>query len=524
MTSRLKDYSAKRDFRKTPEPGSGEGSENAKIAASEHLRFVIQKHYARRLHYDLRLELGGTFRSWAVTKGPSLDPGEKRLAVEVEDHPLAYGDFEGTIPEGEYGAGTVMIWDRGFWQPEGKTRPADALENGELKFVLAGGKLQGGFVLVRMKPKEGETRNNWLLIKHRDPWATPGTDAVLKQDRSAASGRTMAQIRKGSGSEPKPFMVAHNDDCKERKGSGRVAAPGSEAKAPEMPKLSSPGRILWPDCGYTKTDLAGYLVDVAAWMLPHVAGRPCALVRAPDGIGEDTFFQRHPMAGPTAKAGRLKLDDDHDPYIVIEDAATLVSFAQVSAIEFHPGNAAPGMPETPGRLVFDLDPGPDVDFDDVVDAAKAVKAELEEAGLVAYCKTTGGKGLHVVTPLRADPDVDWAQAKLFAETICARIAERSPQRFTTNMKKSERKGRIFLDYLRNDRLATAVAPLSPRARPGALVSMPLNWTQVRKGLDPTRFDIKSAPRLLSESAAWNDYAANARPLKAAILALVGEQK
>ena len=172
MPSRkLSTYRSKRDFSKTPEPSGRQG-----VARSKRLRFVIQKHAARRLHYDLRLELDGVFKSWAVTRGPSLDPAQKRLAVEVEDHPLDYGDFEGTIPRGEYGGGTVQLWDRGYWIPEGADSAAAQIREGELKFQLEGDRLHGSWVLVRMKgDRFGGKRTNWLLIKHRDESAPPGS-------------------------------------------------------------------------------------------------------------------------------------------------------------------------------------------------------------------------------------------------------------------------------------------------------------------------------------------------------------
>ena len=195
-TRRLATYRAKRDFRKTTEP-SGE----RKVARADHLRFVIQKHAARRLHYDLRLELDGVFKSWAVTREPSLDPKVKRLAVEVEDHPLDYGDFEGTIPRGQYGGGTVQLWDRGYWQPEGELSPLEMLRKGILRFTLEGKRLHGGWVLVRMRSdRSNDRRHNWLLIKHHDAsdHAHNGNGS-LAEDRSVASGRTMADIAAGRG-------------------------------------------------------------------------------------------------------------------------------------------------------------------------------------------------------------------------------------------------------------------------------------------------------------------------------------
>src|SRR3981189_3649146 len=203
---RLSKYRAKRDFTKTAEPSGADG-----VLPAEHRRFVIQKRAASRLHYALRLELGGVFKSWAVTRGPSLDPAEKRLAVEVEDHPLDYGDFEGTIPKGEYGGGTVMVWDRGFWMPDGIKDIDAALRKGDLKFTLEGEKLQGGWVLVRMRNDRNRgKRNNWLLIKHRDgsehEQGEHEQGSILDDDRSVASGRSMDQIAAGTGRGPKPFM------------------------------------------------------------------------------------------------------------------------------------------------------------------------------------------------------------------------------------------------------------------------------------------------------------------------------
>ena len=204
-TDKLSNYKAKRDFDQTEEP-----SGQATVKPSNRRRFVIQKHDAKRLHYDLRLELDGVFKSWAVTRGPSLDPHDKRLAVEVEDHPLDYGDFEGTIPKGQYGGGTVMLWDRGYWEPEGKNNPEQALTKGDLKFSLDGERLHGSFVLVRMaNDRNGSKRANWLLIKHRDEFAveTNGAAILDENDTSVASGRTMQAIAAGKGRKPKPFML-----------------------------------------------------------------------------------------------------------------------------------------------------------------------------------------------------------------------------------------------------------------------------------------------------------------------------
>ena len=452
---------------------------------------------------------------------------------------------------GEYGGGTVMLWDRGSWMLEDETADVDrALRKGELKFTMDGEKLKGGWVLVRMKGGDSDRGcRNWLLIKHRDAFACENADALLAEDRSVASGRDMDRIAAGEGRGPKPFMALRGKASEPRAIFGSIEKharsryrTADDLSAPEpvrksrkaQPRtksgtavvlgvaISRPEKELWPPAegsgAVTKLELARYLESIGAWMIAHLKGRPCSIVRAPDGINHEKWLQRHAARGLSRRVKKAMVDGDRKPYLQIDDVEGLIAMAQIASVEFHPWNCAPDQPALPGRLAFDLDPGPDVDFSAITDAAKELRDRLESLGLVAFCKTTGGKGLHVVTPLEMakSGNIGWDEAKTFAQTVSVAMAGDSPDRYIVNMAKRRRAGRIFLDYLRNDRTSTAIAPLSPRARSRAPVAMPLSWSQVRSGLDPSRFIIESAPALLAKKKPWQDYRDAGRPLAPAI--------
>ena len=507
----LAPYRAKRDFSSTPEP---EGTVPRRRGKA--LSFVVQKHDATRLHYDFRLELGGVLKSWAVTRGPSLDPAEKRLAVEVEDHPLEYGGFEGRIASG-YGAGTVLLWDRGWWEPDSED-PAGALEEGRLRFTLHGERLRGGWHLLRMRPRGRGGRNNWLLIKDEDAEARPGDgDALLREaSGSVLSGRSLEAIAgkpaapeaPRRGAAPKAGVAPAPPKPRAPSAAASGASSGTRAVVSGV-VLSHPDKLLWPEEGITKRDLAEYMAAVTPRLFPWVEGRPLSLLRAPDGIGGERFFQRHGGRGVSRLLSQVTPRGEDAPLLQVDKPEALVGLAQWGALEIHPWPARSATITRPDRLILDLDPAEDLPFGAVVEAALALRQRVEALGLVPFCKTTGGKGLHLVMPVTG---ASWKRLHEVAGRICEALEQEAPDRFTTSSAKAERGGRIFLDFQRNARGASAVAAWSPRARPGATVSMPLAWGEVTPGLDPKAFTIRTAPGRLKGADPWTAFEASARPL------------
>jgi bifunctional non-homologous end joining protein LigD len=296
-----------------------------------------------------------------------------------------------------------------------------------------------------------------------------------------------------------------------------MTAPSTKAARAgrQAPRLTHPDRVLWPDSGLTKRDLAGWFEAAAPRLLPMVAGRALTLVRAPRGLDGPRFVQRHPSPALGRGVSAVPVAGQPRPYLTLEDRDGLLALAQASVIEIHPTGARLEDFERPDRLVLDLDPAEDVGFDTVVAAAQALRRRLEALGLAPFCRTTGGKGLHLVAPLV--PLADWAEAKALARDLCAALAAEAPDRFTTSPVRAEREGRVFLDYLRNDRLATAIASWSPRAKPGAPVAMPLAWEAVAEGrLSPQDFTLRTAHARLAEADPWEGFQAAAVPLTSAM--------
>jgi bifunctional non-homologous end joining protein LigD len=504
----LREYKRKRHFQRTPEPAG-------QVAPRSGHLFVVLKHYASHRHYDFRLELEGVLKSWAVPKGPCLDPGVKRLAMQVEDHPIEYGSFEGIIPEGEYGGGTVMLWDRGEWEPIGD--PDDGYRQGRLKFKLQGEKLRGGWMLVRTGGHTQYVDNrHWLLFKERDAEAQPIEDGDIleQQPSSVASGRSMADI---AADHDRVWGNDGEANGRPRRKPPRRATPAQRAAAPvkraalatrpegydsrkeefDGVRLTSPDKMLYPEQDITKLELASYYRLVAPWMLPHVADRPLVLVRCPEGRAKDCFYQKHPGVGTPKNLRQIRIREQQktEPYLVVDDAGGLISLAQIGALEIHAWGARADKLERPDRLIFDLDPDENVPWARVVQSARQVRQFLSELGLESFVKTTGGKGLHLVVPI--DRRHAWPAVTTFCKQVAELIVTADPSHYTSNMAKAARKGKIFVDYLRNARGATAILAYSTRTRPGAPVSTPLTWDELSPRVASDKYTVRNMAKRLS---------------------------
>jgi bifunctional non-homologous end joining protein LigD len=508
-TTTLRDYRRKRDFARTPEP-AGDVAAHGTGGRS----FVVQKHAASRLHYDFRLEHDGVLKSWAVPKGPSLDPSDRRLAMQTEDHPVEYGDFEGVIPRGEYGGGTVLLWDHGTWTP--LDDPDAALRKGRLRFELHGRKLRGRWNLVRLQGAAARDRDrSWMLIKGRDGEARTRGDLASERPESVATGRGLDEIAAAQD------RVWHSNRRTGRDDGAAAASPTPKVRAaPRATRATEPGaieiagvrlthsdRVLYPGQGITKRTLAGFYGAIAEWILPHLADRPTTLVRCPEGLREPCFYQKHIgyWAPPSVRRVRIQEKRKVGEYLVVDDLPALIGLVQIGILEIHTWNSRVEALERPDRVVFDLDPADDVPWDAVVIAARLVRERLESLGLESFVKTTGGKGLHVVAPLV--PEAGWDACAAFARDVAEALAREAPHAFVATMSKARRHGRIFVDHFRNVRGSTSVAAYSTRARPGAPVSTPLTWEELTPRVRSDRYAVANLRRRLTSLRAdpWARY-------------------
>ena len=514
--SRLKTYARKRDFRKSPEPRPAGGRNRASRKRTSKLRFCVQKHLASTLHYDLRLEFDGVLLSWAVPKGPSLNPADKRMAIHVEDHPLDYRTFEGVIPSG-YGAGIVLLWDEGTWECE-QDDIAKALKKGELKFKLDGVKLKGSWVLIRTRKQTDARHEQWLLIKHRDHWsgdvdvaeAAPdsvksfgGLSDVLAASKDAHVFDVERPVKGGAAGELFVKVIAEAADVVSNdKAVGRKHAPPAKTvdqtsrhsrikplpksaltAGTRVPKLTNQTKVLYPTTGFTKGNLVDYYRRVAPLMLPHLRGRAVTLKRFPDGVDGKSFFEKRCASHRPDWVKTVAVDSRHAgsiDYCLIEDISTLMWTANLAAIELHVPLALAARPDVPTAMVFDLDPGPPAGIDDACRVALQLRDLLKQLGLESHVKTSGSKGLHMLVPLNT-PGVTFDQTKAFAHATAMMLQKQDGKRVIASMSRAARNGKVFIDWSQNDRAKTTVCVYSVRAREVPTVSMPVTWKQVEHG-------------------------------------------
>lgn len=535
----LHDYKRKRDFTITSEP-SGGGSKTDK----KRQRFVIQKHDATRLHFDFRLEMGGTLVSWAVPKGMPMVKGEKRLAIKVEDHPVSYIDFEGVIPKGQYGGGTVQVWDYGTYEPQSKA-PVKELRGGKLHFSLQGGKLSGEWYLVRLKED-----NQWLVIRGGEDHPKLGK---AKAEASALSGKSMAQLEKVEKQEKAPAAstaefvepmkarmverVPTGDWLFEVKFDGFRALAYKEAEAvqllsrtnhdltgkfseiaeamkelkahdaimdgeivaldakgrssfqtilkvldSEVP-VSNLGKVFYPRTGFTKGQVIDYYARIGPVLLPHLHGRPVSLKRYPDGVDGIFFYEKQcPSHAPSwLKTVKVgKTNGGHIDYCVINDLPSLVWAANIANFELHTFQHRAPALQQPTALVFDLDPGPPASIIGCCEVAMRIKGMFDALGLESFPKTSGSKGMQLVVPLNTP--VTYAQTKAFARQVADTLTEMLPDLVVVDMKTSLRKGKVFIDWSQNDDKKTTVSVYSLRAKDTPSVSTPVKWSEVTAAL------------------------------------------
>lgn len=513
---RLASYRGKRDFTATTEPP---GSVSTRRPDGPR-RFVVQRHRARSLHYDLRLEIDGVLVSWAVPKGPTLDPKARRRAVHVEDHPLEYAGFEGVIPEGAYGGGDVIVWDHGTWEPHGTEDPAAAVLAGELHADLQGEKLRGRFVLVRSERQDEGTdddREHWLLLHKNDEAAVPGWDPE-EHPRSVLTGRTNLEVkadpvRRWHADRPAAEAdellaevgpLAADDDALTAldelpADGGTWRVHGQDVVVTNLAKVLFPGRA--GEEPVTKRDLLRYAARIAPVLLPYVEGRALNLHRYPDGADAPGFWQKevpeHAPSwlprwdNPLADPGETRT------YLVVDEPAALVWAANFGALEWHPWTSRTEAPELPTYALFDIDPGEDSTWEEVLALARLHRTAFERLEVRSLPKVTGRRGIQIWVPITPGPS--FAETRGWVEQVSRTIGRLVPDLVSWKWHKRDRHGRARLDYTQNAINKTLVAPYSPRPSAGAPVSMPIGWHELEDpDLRPDRWTIRTAFDRLAE--------------------------
>ncbi|MGH3274501.1 MAG: DNA polymerase ligase N-terminal domain-containing protein [Streptosporangiaceae bacterium] len=498
--SRLNAYQRKRDFARTPEPAGR--SPHSASAAHHAPRFVVQRHRARRTHYDLRFEIDGVLVSWAVPKGPTLDPDVQRIAIHVEDHPMEYLDFEGVIPAGEYGGGEVIVWDRGTWAPHATDDPAGAVADGELHVDVTGEKLRGRLVLVRSGPADSPGKEQWLLLHKHDAYAVTGWDPE-DHPTSALSGRTSDEVAVspdriwGSGSSD------HGADALSKLEalgpSGDLDVFGRRLRLTNLDKILFPARR--GEEPVTKRELIRYAIQVAPVVLPYLAGRPLNMHRFPGGAQTAGFWQKALPEHAPDWIGRWEnpaADRDKVPtYLVVDEPGSLVWAANFGALEWHAWTARATDPLLPTYALIDIDPGTGTSWDDVIVLARLHRAALDHLGVLGRPKLTGRRGIQVWVPVEPGPGFDDTRA--WVEELSHSVGAVVPDLISWKWDVSERGGRARLDYTQNVSHKTLVAPYSPRAAAGAPISAPLEWDELDDpGLRPDSVTIRTVMQRLAE--------------------------
>ncbi|HET9657020.1 MAG TPA: DNA polymerase ligase N-terminal domain-containing protein [Kineosporiaceae bacterium] len=514
----LDPYRRRRDFSRTPEPAGARTPAGTTPGGN---RFVVQRHRARRLHYDLRLEFGGVLVSWAVPKGPTLDPATRRAAFRVEDHPIEYLHFEGIIPAGGYGAGDVIVWDTGTFRLDGPGQPdgtADAagagraLASGELHVDLSGQKLRGRFVLVRTSG-DAPDRQEWLLLHKRDEFAVEGWDPE-DHPHSVLSGRTNDEVRADPdrmwrsdlpaaraavplrpGTEPAGPQALRQLDALGRQGTWQVF--GRELRVTNLDKVLFPARPGEPPV--TKRDLLRYAAGIAPTVLPYLTRRALNLHRFPNGAQAKGFWHKElpdhapdwlpRWVNPQADPGETRT------YLVVDEPAALVWAANFGALEWHAWTSRVDRPQLPTYALIDLDPGERTSWPDLLVLARLHRTAFEHLGVTACPKVTGRRGIQIWVPILPGPDFD--RTRTWVETLSRTVGAVVADLVSWKWQVSERGGLARLDYTQNAVNKTLVAPYSPRPAPGAPVSAPISWEELDDpGLTPDAFTIRTIlPRL-----------------------------